>query len=1274
MALGQVSSGMVYEIQMKLQDALAQLDKLQGGFDKTSTSAQNMYKNLKTQLKSTGATFDVFGKHSEGVSQKFEMVKDSMKQLNLSTQDGQRQFNILSRYGKALQSTMKNTKVEVSSLAEGLKNIAGKGFAQLDKISGGAAGEVANMGKMLGMTAKGAGIAAIAIGAVVVAWKGALEPGIKFNMMLEQQSMAFEVMLGSAENAKLMIGELKTLSLNTPIGLEEGATGTKQLLAYGFGQKEIISNLKMMSTVAKAVNVPLQDMVYVYGTLRAQGRAYTRDLMQFAMRGVPIYEYLGKIMNANAGDIRKMAEEGKIGFKEVEAAMQAMTGEGGKFFNLLEKSMTTATGKVTVLGNSWKMLTGEMAQSSMPAVKAILDSLIRIVKHSSFWKYLVMAIGTVLTGIGATVMWILEGLNGVLYIVTSIVEGIVKLGIEIGQWVVDLFRAKDAMGNSINGSAVLAQNMKAAADQAERARVEFEKMKGISPSAKSSVVDYGVSAVDSRKSDPYAQYTSGLRYLKDAAIEAEKNLTALQQSMVRNTYLMQDMPEGTEQFPEKVKQAIEKAKIYYIALAASASKASEDMSQTWEFTARQMAQSGKFSAEALEMLLSYGEKYKGFFEVYQNVVESSFSKVNYIIKSGVDAANKVLDTEMGRSAKKGAFNFIDTAYSDNIALGAEEKIKWLESYIGKIQTTIDALSFNTVFQSGEGLAFYKGLINELANAKEEMSGLGAVTKETSNDIQKAFLDISRYMEDRVVWMNKENGELLSFLQNRGLITDSLSEEARIADSVKFAYQQQRDALREKYLALQIPTDTQEAEELYREYQIMLKILDIGEKITKEDKLRAKALADLEDKLDINSMLQASTGNLETQRKLIIATYDIEKERLATLYNGEENLAKLKAALGEEEYKLKQSLLDLDLQRYDIMLNGDQKHFDMLRQTIAQERSKGANANAGAMIGATTGLALEGTELGSIMAGGDPVMMLVNALLEMMTAVENVKKVLFPFSTALEVALRIVEGPLNDAFEPLVESLEILGDLIGIVLLPFIAYTGMLNALLEPLIDLLKEFIVDLKKWLNIQSSDQLKALEDARNKILEEQLAIERKRLDSLRDIYDKQADKLWDLVNLGAISVQEYEERLKPLNDKMDRDQSLFDLLETTTEQRKKEPMKRERNVFEQIGDGVVGFFNGIGTAIGDFFGFADGTSNIPSNMLANVHKGEMIIPKTFAESLRNGDMALSGGRGMGGEGAQVININVQGSVIEERNLVQNISYEMNKLSKQGYITTRRV
>ncbi len=69
----------------------------------------------------------------------------------------------------------------------------------------------------------------------------------------------------------------------------------------------------------------------------------------------------------------------------------------------------------------------------------------------------------------------------------------------------------------------------------------------------------------------------------------------------------------------------------------------------------------------------------------------------------------------------------------------------------------------------------------------------------------------------------------------------------------------------------------------------------------------------------------------------------------------------------------------------------------------------------------------------------------------------------------------------------------------------------------------------------------------------------------------------------------------------------------------------------------------------------FATGTDFVPQDMQATVHKGEIIVPQTFAEAIRAGDLTLSGGSNTteNNSNSQVVNyyvsLNIDGDVMAE-------------------------
>ena len=165
----------------------------------------------------------------------------------------------------------------------------------------------------------------------------------------QQMETAFKVMLGSKEKANALMAQIAELASTTPYGLKDIGTGVKMLIAYGTSADSTVKTLTMLGDVASGVSAPLNDIVYLYGTLQTQGRAYAQDIRQFAGRGIPIYKELATVLGINQSEVNKFVEAGKVGFKEVEQAFKNMTSTGGMFNGSMMEQSKTITGLISTL-------------------------------------------------------------------------------------------------------------------------------------------------------------------------------------------------------------------------------------------------------------------------------------------------------------------------------------------------------------------------------------------------------------------------------------------------------------------------------------------------------------------------------------------------------------------------------------------------------------------------------------------------------------------------------------------------------------------------------------------------------------------------------------------------------------------------------------------------------------------------------------------------------------------------------------------------------------
>ena len=179
----------------------------------------------------------------------------------------------------------------------------------------------------------------------------------------QKLDVAFKTMLQSEEQAMSLMQQLTQTAATTPFGLNEVANGAKQLLAYGKNASEVNDTLVKLGDIAAGLSIPLSDLIYLYGTTMTQGRLYTQDLNQFTGRGIPMIKELAKQFGVAESKVKDLVEEGKVGFPEVEKAIDSLTSKGGKFGGLMAEQSKTIAGQISNLQDSIEMMFNEIGKS-----------------------------------------------------------------------------------------------------------------------------------------------------------------------------------------------------------------------------------------------------------------------------------------------------------------------------------------------------------------------------------------------------------------------------------------------------------------------------------------------------------------------------------------------------------------------------------------------------------------------------------------------------------------------------------------------------------------------------------------------------------------------------------------------------------------------------------------------------------------------------------------------------------------------------------------------
>lgn len=180
----------------------------------------------------------------------------------------------------------------------------------------------------------------------------------------QQLEIAFETILKNKAKSDKLMQEITQFAAKTPFDLKQVASGAKQLLAYGESADEVIGTMRKLGDVASGLSIPFGDLIYLYGTSRTQGKLMTKDLMQFAGRGVPIIEELSKVLNVSKSRVLEMASESKIGFEHLQQVIDNLTKSTGMFGGMMQKQAASLPGLISNLGDAWDRMFNDFGKQT----------------------------------------------------------------------------------------------------------------------------------------------------------------------------------------------------------------------------------------------------------------------------------------------------------------------------------------------------------------------------------------------------------------------------------------------------------------------------------------------------------------------------------------------------------------------------------------------------------------------------------------------------------------------------------------------------------------------------------------------------------------------------------------------------------------------------------------------------------------------------------------------------------------------------------------------
>lgn len=304
---------------------------------------------------------------------------------------------------------------------------------------------------VLGAVATGAKVVAGAAIAAGVAIGGIGAFGVQSAAGLESTHAAFTTMLKDGAKASALMDELNTFAAQTPFEFPELADAGKKLLAFGVASNDIVPQLTKLGDIASGLGIPLGELSELYGKAKVQGRLYMEDVNQLTGRGIPVIQEFAKQFKVSEGEVRGLVEQGKIGFPELQKAIDGMTSSGGQFEGGMLRQSKTFSGMISTfqdnlgafarklvgMNNDGTIVEGGIFDKVRGALAGLLDWL--NANGDSIIGGITGVVTVVVDGLSAMVDWIANNIVPALQdAYTWVAENWGPALQEVGDWLVNV--------------------------------------------------------------------------------------------------------------------------------------------------------------------------------------------------------------------------------------------------------------------------------------------------------------------------------------------------------------------------------------------------------------------------------------------------------------------------------------------------------------------------------------------------------------------------------------------------------------------------------------------------------------------------------------------------------------------------------------------------------------------------------------------------------------------------------------------------------------------
>ena len=195
-----------------------------------------------------------------------------------------------------------------------------------------------------------------------------VKSGLSYNRDMESYLTNFKVMLGDEQLAAEKLEEIRKMAASTPFTLSDLTEGTQTLLQFGIAADDTTNVLQMLGDISLGNADKMQTLVRAYGKMSSAKKVTLENVNMMIDAGFNPLNQICEATGESMADLYKRISDGKVGFEELQAAVEAATSEGGQFYNGMLEASQTFNGRLSTLQDNVAALTGKLTDGLFSAL------------------------------------------------------------------------------------------------------------------------------------------------------------------------------------------------------------------------------------------------------------------------------------------------------------------------------------------------------------------------------------------------------------------------------------------------------------------------------------------------------------------------------------------------------------------------------------------------------------------------------------------------------------------------------------------------------------------------------------------------------------------------------------------------------------------------------------------------------------------------------------------------------------------------------------------